>query len=63
MTVPRISIGRQENVFPIAKVAVIRAVLGKTNENQVIENTIRRGPIADQCAKLAIKKKNRASLS
>lgn len=57
-----ILIALQENAFPMANVAVINAVFGNTNENQVIENTIRPGPIADQCAALAIMKKNIASL-
>jgi hypothetical protein len=52
----------QENALPIAKVAVIKAVLGKTNENQVIEKTMRPCPIADQWAALAIMKKNMANL-
>lgn len=55
-------IALQEKAFPIAKVAVINAVFGKTNENHAIEKTIFPGPIADQCAKLAMKKKKSASL-
>ena len=62
MTHPTISIGLLENAFPIAKVAVISAVLGNINENHPIVKTIRPGPIVDQCAKLATKKKNMASL-
>lgn len=57
-----IDIALQEKAFPIAKVAVISAVFGNTNENHAIEKTIRPGPMADQCAKLAIKKKNIANL-
>lgn len=41
-------IALQENACPMANVAVIKAVLGKTNENQVMEKTILPGPIADQ---------------
>jgi hypothetical protein len=62
IAVPTIRIGRHENACPIANVAVTSAVLGKTNENQVIENTSRPGPIVDQCAKLAMKKKKSARL-
>lgn len=57
-----ILMGLQENALPIANVAVIRAVLGKMNENQVIEKTIRPCPMADQCAALAMMKKNIANL-
>lgn len=46
----------------MAKVAVIRAVFGKTNENHPIEKIIRPGPIAETWAKVAIQKKNIASL-
>lgn len=46
----------------MAKVAVIKAVLGKTNEYQPMENIIRPGPITDRWAKLAMKKKKIASL-
>lgn len=56
-------IALHEKAFPIAKVAVISAVFGNTNENHAMEKTIRPGPMADQCAKLAMKKKNIASLS
>jgi hypothetical protein len=59
---PTTLIGLHENAFPIAKVAVIRAVFGKMNENHVIENCNRPGPIADQCAALAMMKKKIASL-
>lgn len=62
MTHPTIRIGLLENAFPIAKVAVISAVLGNINENHPIVKTIRPGPIVDQCAKLATKKKNMAKL-
>ena len=55
-------IALQENALPIAKVAVINAVFGNTNENQVIEKTILPGPMADQCAALAIMKKKMANL-
>jgi len=46
----------------MAKVDVINAVFGNTNENQPIVKTIRPGPMADTCAKLAMKKKKIASL-
>lgn len=46
----------------MANVAVIKAVLGNINENQVIEKTILPGPIADKWAALAIIKKNMARL-
>jgi hypothetical protein len=55
-------IALQENALPMANVAVIRAVFGKTNENHVIEKTIRPEPIADQCAALAMMKKKIANL-
>lgn len=48
MTHPTIKMGLQENAFPIAKVAVISAVLGNMNENHPIVKTIRPGPIVDQ---------------
>jgi hypothetical protein len=57
-----IRIGLQENALPMANVDVISAVFGNTNENQPIVNIIRPGPIADTCAKLAMKKKNIARL-
>jgi hypothetical protein len=56
-------IALQEKAFPMANVAVIRAVFGNTNENHVIEKTIRPGPIADQWAALAIMKKKMAKLT
>ena len=62
MTHPIIRIGLQENAFPTANVDVISAVFGKTNENQPIVKIIRPGPMADRCAKLAMKKKNIARL-
>lgn len=55
-------IALQENACPMANVAVIKAVLGKTNENQVMEKTILPGPIADQWAALAMMKKKTANL-
>jgi hypothetical protein len=61
-TQPTMLIALQENALPMANVAVTRAVFGKTNENQVIENTIRPGPIADQWAALAMMKKKIANL-
>lgn len=54
--------GLQENAFPIAKVAEVSAVFGNTKENQPIVNIIRPDPIADQWAKLAMKKKKIARL-
>ncbi|CBF79296.1 predicted protein [Aspergillus nidulans FGSC A4] len=57
-----VTIGLQENAFPTANVDVISAVFGKTNENQPIVKIIRPGPMADRCAKLAMKKKNIARL-
>lgn len=62
ITHPTISMGLQENALPIAKVAVIKAVLGKTKENQVIEKTIRPAPMAVQCAAVAMMKKKMANL-
>lgn len=56
-------IGLQEKALPMAKVAVIKAVLGKINENQVMEKTIRPWPMADQCAALAMMKKKIANLA
>lgn len=41
-------IALQENALPIANVAVTKAVLGNTNENHVIEKTMRPWPMADQ---------------
>jgi hypothetical protein len=61
-THPMILISLHEKALPIANVAVIKAVFGNTNENQVIEKTIRPGPIADQCAALAMMKKKIANL-
>lgn len=54
--------GVLEKAFPIAKVAVTKAVFGNTNENQVIEKIIRPGPMAERLAKVAMKKKKMASL-
>lgn len=54
--------GLHENAWPMANVAVIKAVLGKINENQVIEKTILPGPIADKWAALAMINQNRANL-
>jgi hypothetical protein len=48
MAQPMIRIGLHEKAFPIANVAVIKAVLGKTNENHAIEKFIRPGPMVDQ---------------
>lgn len=62
MTQPIILMGSQENALPIAKVAVISAVFGNTNENHPMEKIILPGPMADRCAKVAMKKKNIASL-
>jgi len=62
MTQPIILIGSQENALPIAKVAVVSAVFGNTNENHAIEKIIRPGPIVDRCAKVAMKKKKIANL-
>jgi hypothetical protein len=62
MAQPMIRIGLHEKAFPMANVAVIRAVLGKTNENHAIEKFILPGPMVDQWAKVAIKKKNIARL-
>jgi hypothetical protein len=61
-TQPTMLIGLQENASPMANVAVINAVLGKMNENQVMEKSIRLGPMADQWAALAMMKKNIANL-
>ena len=62
MAQPMIKIGLQANALPMANVDVIKAVFGKTNENHAIVKTIRPGPMADKCAKLAMKKKNSARL-
>lgn len=62
MTHPTTWIGWHAKALPMAKVAVIKAVLGKTNEYQPMENTNRPGPITDKWAKLAMKKKKIASL-
>jgi hypothetical protein len=48
MAQPMIRIGLHEKAFPMANVAVIKAVLGKTNENHAIEKLIRPGPMVDQ---------------
>ncbi len=40
-----------------SEVDVIKTVLGKINENHAIVRTIRLGPLADKCARLAMKKK------
>lgn len=61
-TQPTIFIALHENALPIANVAVINAVFGKINENQVIEKSIRPGPMTDQWAALAMIKKKIASL-
>ena len=59
---PSISIGLHENTLPMANVAVIKAVFGKTNENQVIEKTIRPPCMTGgRCAEAAMKKKKIAS--
>jgi hypothetical protein len=62
MTQPMISIGLQENAFPMAKVAVIKAVFGKTKEYQVIEKTNRSFPTMERWAKTAMRKKKIARL-
>lgn len=55
-------IALDENAWPMANVAVIKAVFGNINENQVIEKSILPGPIADKWAAPAIIKKNIAKL-
>lgn len=62
MTQPVMLMTRLENAPPIANVAVTKAVLGKTNENQAIEKTIVDFPTAEVCANTAMKKKKIASL-
>lgn len=62
MASPRISIGLHKNTLPMANVAVIKAVFGKTNENQVIEKTIRPPCMTGgRCAEAAMKKKKIAN--
>jgi hypothetical protein len=63
MAHPMTKMGLHEKALPIAKVAVTNAVLGKINENHAMEKTSRPGPMTDQWAPLAMKKKNIASLN
>lgn len=62
ITQPTIRMGLHEKALPMAKVAVTRAVLGKTKENQAIVKVIRPGPMVETWAKLAMKKKKIANL-
>jgi hypothetical protein len=45
---PTMLIALDEKDFPIANVAVTKAVFGKMKENQFIENDNRPGPTTDQ---------------
>jgi hypothetical protein len=55
-------IALHEKAFPMANVAVIRAVFGNTKEYHVMEKIKLPRLAAEQCAKTAIKKKKMASL-
>jgi hypothetical protein len=61
MTQPMTCIACDLNALPIAKVAVTRAVFGKTNENQVMANGSR-SRTQDQCAPTETKNQKRAKL-
>lgn len=62
ITQPMISMGLQEKASPIAKVAVMSAVLGKMKEYQVMENMNPSFPTTERCANTAMKKKKIARL-
>lgn len=54
--------GLQEKALPTEKVAVMRAVFGKTKENHVMEKSIPSFPQAARLAVHAIKKNQIANL-
>lgn len=62
ITQPMISIGLQEKAFPMAKVEVMSAVLGKTKEYQVMENVNPSFPTTERWANTAMRKKKIARL-
>ena len=57
-----ISITLHEKAFPMANVAVIRAVFGNTKEYHAMEKVMLPRLATEQWAKTAIKKKKMASL-
>ena len=62
-TQPMISMALDLKALPMAKVAVMSAVLGKTNEYQFIAKVSLSFPTQDQCAPTEMKKNQKARLS
>jgi hypothetical protein len=63
ITHPTILMAFESKAFPTANVAVMSAVLGKTNEYHVMANWSLPCPTHDQCANTEMKKNQIASLS